>query len=279
MINEPLVSVIIPTYNSEKYIEETLKSVLNQTYKNFEILIIDDGSSDSTNTIVEQYIKKDKRIFSYKVDRAGNPSIPRNYGIKQAKGEYIAFIDSDDLWVKNKLEVQMKHYLSNPNYAFVYSMSFTFGDVNFFSPFFEVLPLLNRAVRNKNDLLSIGNSVPCSTVLTKTSLLKKVGGFDEDINLRAEDYDLWIRLSEFGSICFIPRIQTYYRVHSSQLSSDWETKRKRLEYLAKKRNLNLPGYKFYRNRGPIILILRNAVHILNYYIVRMLDLFDGLKSK
>ena len=156
---------------------------------------------------------------------------------------------------------------------FVYSMSVTFGDVNLLSPFYEVLPLLHKAAVTRGDLLSKGNSITCSSVLIKSEFLKKVNGFDEDPKLKAvEDYDLWLRLSELGKFGFIPRIHTYYRVHSSQSSSDWETKQKRLEYLSKKRNIVLPKYRFYRNKSFPIRIARNCIHFLTFLYVRFLSL-------
>ncbi|MCL5030224.1 MAG: glycosyltransferase family 2 protein [Bacteroidetes bacterium] len=273
--NNPLVSVVIPAYNVEKFIGETLRSVLNQTYNNYEIIVVDDSSRDQTASVVNQFIQLDKRIKYFKIEHSGRPAVPRNFGISKASGELIAFLDSDDLWKKNKLAEQVLFLEKYPGLIFIYSMSVTFGDVNLFSPFYEVLPLLNKAARTKEDLLKKGNSITCSSVLIRSDYLKKVNGFDEDPKLKAvEDYDLWIRLSEFGKFGFIPRIHTYYRVHSSQSSSDWETKQKRLEYLSSKRNIDLPKYHFYRNKGFPIRIARNSVHFLTFLYVKFLSLIN-----
>lgn len=274
--NFPLVSVIIPAFNSEKYIEQTIDSALNQTYKNFELIIVDDGSTDRTLEIVKQLSEKDNRIKYYSIPPAGRPSVPRNFGIQKANGEFIAFLDSDDLWHKEKLDYQVKYLLQNQDKLFVYSMCVTFGEVSFFSPFYEVLPLLFKVSRNYDDLINKGNSIQPSTVLIMKEQLLAVNGFDEDPELKVEDYDLWIRLSSLGSFGFIPRVLTLYRIHSSQFSADWQTKSDRIKYLAKKRNLTLPGYKFYRLKGPLFLIARNLIHIITYYWVTLLKIFDKI---
>jgi len=154
-------------------------------------------------------------------------------------------------------------------------MSVTFGNVTLFSPNYEVLPLLHKAVKTGNDLLIIGNSITCSSVLVKKEALQKVNGFDEDERLKAvEDYDLWIKLSKLGTFGFIPRILTHYRIHSTQSSADWQTKQERLKYLSDKRNLNLPVYKYYRNKGLFFLLIRNFIHYSTYLYVKFLTLFD-----
>lgn len=273
---KPLVSVIIPIYNSEKYISQTVRSVLSQTYQNFEIILIDDASEDNSFNIAGVLTGKDSRIKLFKIDRAGRPSVPRNVGIKKASGELIAFLDSDDLWDKNKLQMQVRFLENNPLIFLVYNMCVTFGDVNFFSPYFEVLPLWGRESKSFTDLVTRGNTLQPSSVMVKREFLLKLNGFDEDPELRIEDYDLWIRLSKLGNFGFIPRILTYYRVHSSQFSSDWETKAKRLEYLEAKSGMKLPHYRFYRNKGRIILFFRNLVHVCVYLSAKVLSLVDKL---
>jgi len=272
--NIPVVSVIIPTYNSQDFIEETINSVLAQTFINLEIIVIDDESTDDTFKILNRLSENDNRIKNYQISHSGRPSVPRNYGVKKAAGKYIAFLDADDIWVKYKLEKQLHFFEKYPEHILVYSMSVTFGKTNFFSPSFEVLPLFNKACKTKNELIQKGNSITCSSVLINKEKLIEVGGFDEDPKLQVEDYDLWIRLSELGEIGFIPRILTYYRVHSMQFSSDWQTKQNRVKYLAEKRGWNIPEYKFRRNKGLLFLIIRNSIHIFNLLIAKFLSIFD-----
>jgi len=277
--SEPFISVIIPSFNVENYIEETIYSVLNQIYNNFEIIVVDDSSTDKTLAIVENLSKSNKIIKYFKIEHSGRPSIPRNYGVNKASGEYISFLDADDIWSRDKLKDQINFLQKYPNLIFVYSMSVTFGNVNLFSPNYEVLPLLNKAATTKEELILKGNSITCSSVMVKKEYFQNAGGFDEDPNLKAvEDYDLWLRLSELGAFGFIPKIHVYYRVHTSQSSSDWETKKKRLEYLAEKRGIQLSKYKFYRNKGLIIRLARNLLHFSTYLWIRFLSFIDRNKD-
>lgn len=272
----PLVSVIIPSYNSAEFIGRTIHSVLTQGYDNFEIIIVDDSSEDETLKIVKQLSDKDNRINFYKIDHAGIPSIPRNFGIQKAKGELIAFLDSDDLWIKNKLRQQVKYFSDHPEIIFVYSISVTFGEVNIFSPYYEVLPLAFRAAHTQDDLIKNGNSIPLSTVLVRAEKLKEVKGFDEDPKLNiGEDYDLWLRLSNLGKFIFIPRIHAYYRIHKKQLSNKWETNKEKIRYLAEKRGLQLPEYKFYRKKNVLLRILRNLIHLSTYLWIKFISLREN----
>jgi glycosyltransferase involved in cell wall biosynthesis len=110
---EDLVSIITPSYNSSKYIEKTIQSVIEQTYKKWELLIIDDCSNDNSVQIVNKYIINDDRIKLYQLEKNSGVAIARNYGIKKAKGTFIAFLDSDDIWLPNKLEVQLSFMKKN----------------------------------------------------------------------------------------------------------------------------------------------------------------------
>jgi glycosyltransferase involved in cell wall biosynthesis len=267
----PLVSVIISAYNSEKYLEEAVYSAAAQTYKNIEIIVIDDGSTDDTKTIGLKLQEQFAFVNYFQVDHSGLPSVTRNIGIRKSVGEFIAFLDADDMWTKSKIEKQTKYLLCHPNDVLCYSMSITFGSVNIFSPHYELLPLPWKAVKTLDELLIKGNSIPLSSVLVRSSLLNEAGGFDEDPELKIEDYDLWIRLGHYGNFGFLKNIFTYYRVHKSQFSADWETKKMRLEYLARKRNLTLPQYKFYRNKGTFIRLIRNLLHASVYTFYRFVN--------
>ncbi|MGE5795669.1 MAG: glycosyltransferase family 2 protein [Ignavibacteria bacterium] len=273
----PLISVVITSFNSEKFIEEAVISVLNQTFQNFEIIVVDDQSTDKTAEIVREFSAKDSRIKFYSISHSGKPSTVRNYGIAKAKGEYIAFLDGDDVWEKYKLEEQFNSIQKNQDAVLVYSASITFG-ANIFSPYYEVLPLLHKAARNKNDLIQKGNSIPLSTVLVSKKYLDMAGGFDEDPELKIEDFDLWLRLGEFGYFIFLPHIHAYYRIHPDQFSSDWEEKKKRLEYLSMKRGLNLASYRFYRNKGFIFLLLRNGIHFLTFLCLKSFSVIKRISS-
>ena len=115
------VSIIMPVYNAERFIDEAIDSVISQTYFDWELLIVDDCSTDKSSTIVKNYLRNDSRIRYLKTDKcSGSPAFPRNLGINEAKGRYIAFLDSDDIWLPNKLEDQLK-VLVQPEIAIVFS--------------------------------------------------------------------------------------------------------------------------------------------------------------
>lgn len=120
-MTNPLVSIVTPCYNAKDTISQTILSVINQTYQNWELLVVDDCSTDNTAEIIAEYSGKDNRIKYFKTDvSSGSPSLPRNIGIENAKGEYIAFLDSDDIWFPNKLKQQID-FIKNHGYRFVYS--------------------------------------------------------------------------------------------------------------------------------------------------------------
>src|ERR1035437_8101512 len=137
--SENLVSVIIPCYNADKYIGEAIESVLNQTHKNFELLVINDGSTDNSETIIKKYQKEDSRIQHYSQTNQG-VATARNLGLKHASGSIVAFIDSDDAWEPENLEVKVKFLATNHDTHWVYSDMF----------------LADEAM-NKTDLLEGGN--------------------------------------------------------------------------------------------------------------------------
>lgn len=120
MEKEKLVSIIMPNYNSEKYLSFTLDSLIEQTYRNWELIFIDDCSSDKSLEIIERYQKNDKRIKIKRLKKKMGAAIARNIGIKESKGKYVAFLDSDDLWVKNKLEKQIE-FMQKKEVDFSYS--------------------------------------------------------------------------------------------------------------------------------------------------------------
>jgi glycosyltransferase involved in cell wall biosynthesis len=110
---KPKISVIVPTYNRSELLPRAINSILNQTFKDFELIIVDDGSTDNTKKIIEKYSENDSRIKYIYQENSGGPPRPKNTGIKIAKGNYIAFLDSDDEWLPSKLEEQIKKYIEN----------------------------------------------------------------------------------------------------------------------------------------------------------------------
>ena len=183
------VSVIIPTYNRAIDLDRCLKSLQSQTYKNFEVLVCDDGSTDNTAEIVEKY-NSTLTIQYIKDDNFGGPSRPRNNGIKKAKGNFIAFLDSDDWWYPNKLEVSLS-YLEE--YDLVYH------DLDIYTNVEKSNNVAKGRILTGNiatDLIVNGNGIVNSSLVIKKEIVDSVGKITEDKNLIAvEDYDYWIRVA------------------------------------------------------------------------------------
>jgi glycosyltransferase involved in cell wall biosynthesis len=207
----PKVSVIIPTYNREKYIVDTINSVLNQTFSDYEIIVVDDGSTDGTERVIrEQFPDK----ISYLSKPNGGPASARNMGMRIATGEYIAFLDSDDLWLPEKLEIQIRYMDSNPKCGLIGSWALTFRgtdsskieDVALACP--ETVPTLQR--------LLLVNCILLSTVMARASCIEKAGGFDNSLFV-LEDYDLWIRLAMHYELANLPRVLARYRLHAGNI--------------------------------------------------------------
>lgn len=211
----PKVSVIIPTYNRAKYLSEAIDSVLAQVYQDFEIIIVDDGSTDNTRNIVEKYVKNFPEKIRYFFQEKKGSSAARNNGIRNAKGEYIAFLDSDDKWLSEKLEKQMK-LIKNEDVGFVYSNAYVENNGKMTS---RIKP--TSAVLDFYGLFCEGKSIVMSTVLIKKEYLKKVGMFDESLQV-AVDHDLLARVLLDYKVKHLNEPLAIYREHLNNVSSDME---------------------------------------------------------
>lgn len=187
--DELLISVIMPAYNCEKYIEDAIKSVLAQTYKGWELIVIDDGSQDGTATIVEELAYKDSRIRKYKNTQNMGVSATRNRGISLARGEWIAFLDSDDMWEKIKLHKQVD-FVKKSNAEFIFTgNSYINESGNYFKNITEVPEIVSyKKLRNHN-------VIPCSSVLIKKKYFKNIKMEKDDMH---EDYAVWLRILRLG---------------------------------------------------------------------------------
>jgi len=188
--NFPLVSIIIPTYNRADQLRICLNSVVNQTFKDFEVIVCDDGSTDHTHDVIKDF--ENVLLIKYIKDvNFGGPARPRNNGIKIAKGEIIAFLDSDDWWYENKLEVSL---LNIERYDIVYHNLDKYKTINNSNGIIKGRSLQQDITK---DLIVNGNGIPNSSVLIKRKIIDLVGIISEDKNLIAvEDSDYWIRVSQ-----------------------------------------------------------------------------------
>jgi teichuronic acid biosynthesis glycosyltransferase TuaG len=183
----------MPAYNSEKYIHYSIESVLLQTYQNWELIIINDGSTDLTQNIVDEYIQIDKRIVSY-YQKNGKQGKARNLGISESKGDFLAFLDSDDLWLPDKLEVQINELLESKA-DLVFSRAYVIDSENNKSNYVICGHLGYLFGYEGVELMIKMNKVPILTVFVKKDIIISSGGFIEDYLIaNAEDYHLWLKL-------------------------------------------------------------------------------------
>ena len=211
------VSIIMPAYNSSRWISDSIQSVLDQYYEQWELLIVDDGSTDNTKNIVKNFLT-DKRINYYYQKNFG-PAVARNYGISKASGKYLAFLDSDDLWKPNKLEIQFNHLNKNPDCCLIHTNYSTFEyNTQTSKPFQQTSWFLNW---DENERLLMFDTIGTLTVLTETQLIKNLGGFKNDL-YGTEDWDLWIRVSKEGKISKLNDDTAYYRIHPDGISQSFD---------------------------------------------------------
>jgi glycosyltransferase involved in cell wall biosynthesis len=269
----PLVTIIIPVYNGEKYLAEAIESVSGQTYQNWELIIVNDASTDFSQEIAEQYVKKDKRIklinHAENKYRAG----ALNTGIKKAKGKYISFLDADDLYLKNKTERQVEFLEKNPEIDLVY------GDMEVFDD--KGKKYLQNSIEFKKDprdiLLEVSEKeiapgtsafsilcyknepkgIPGCSVMIRKKVFDEVC-FDENLKT-SQDYDLWFQIIGRGyKIARFPILTYRYRHHPDQITvtKNFELKSKSYNYIIKK----LKSWQYFKVPGktkPKILLVPN----------------------
>jgi glycosyltransferase involved in cell wall biosynthesis len=207
----PFVSVVIPAYNAGRYIEDTLNSVLSQTFKDRDIIIIDDGSTDNTLTLVQKYKELHPNAIKLIQQNNSGPAAARNAGIKSTTSKYISFLDSDDLWVPGKLESQIKFIESQPEQVgLVYSRVARFDNKGLWLSSINHKP--HHYSGNIYKQLIKGNIITTQTVITKRICFDKVGLFDTSPDI-IEDYDMWLRIAKYYHVAFMDELHALYREH------------------------------------------------------------------
>ncbi|MEH2422634.1 MAG: glycosyltransferase [Nostoc sp.] len=207
------ISVVIPVYNSEKTIRQTIKSVLNQSFTDFELIVINDGSQDSTLDVITQI--KDPRIKVFSYPNAGG-NVSRNRGLHHAVGKFVSFLDADDLWTPDKLQSQLKALQENVNAKVAYSWTDYINEnadfvvsgthINVNGDVYENLLLTNFLENGSNPLI-------------RKEALIELDGFDKSLSA-AQDWDMWLRLAcKFDFVC-IPSVQILYRISANSVSSN-----------------------------------------------------------
>jgi len=241
----PLVSIIIPVYNSSAYIADALRSALGQDYENKEIIVVDDGSTDSTPEILRSF--PDQIVVLTQLN--AGPGAARNRGLKHASGTYIAFLDADDFWVPGKLRLQIDYLEQNPDIGAAYSNWLLWhadGEGRFVSP---SLPCLNKPtsiVPKDSGWIYTSLLFECrlltSAVVLRRSVMEQVGRFDEDL-LRGQDYDYWLRLSRISQIHKLDHELVLYRIHGDNIAVKYSNQN--YELMVVEKNVALCGL-----RGP-----------------------------
>jgi glycosyltransferase involved in cell wall biosynthesis len=216
------ISIVIPLYNKEDYIHRVLACIENQTFTNWECIIIDDGSTDSSASVVKEFISKRGERWRYVFQKNMGQAAARNLGIAESQGKYVAFLDADDLWPNYKLQSQFEALESNPRCVVVLSPFVIFNQQSF-------LPRLVRHASPKKmlsgwlSMCGFGGGIE-SVGLIRQSVLSSKFNFDESLTT-SSGLDLALRLSEFGEILFLKRIGLIYRINEGQ----WHTNMFELE--------------------------------------------------
>lgn len=241
MNKNPIVSVIIPTYNRAHLVSRSIQSVLNQTYQDFELIIIDDGSNDNTEDVIEEFQKKDKKIRYIRHDKNKGGSAARNTGVRAAKGEYIAFQDSDDEWFPEKLEKQMKIFENMPTeVGVVYSDMWRIcrGKRKYWcSPIIkpEDGVVYNQAL---DRFMGMGMGIGIQSAIIKRKCFNTVGMFDESFH-RFIDLELFIRLSKYYYFYHINEPLVNYYNTGKGISTNNEALIEAYELIFKKYSYNI----------------------------------------
>lgn len=267
-----MISVVIPAFNSARYIAETLESILNQTYQGFEIIVVDDGSTDNTVEIVQRYANRDPRICLIQNEHGGVTKA-RNTGIAFARYDWIAPVDSDDVLLPQRFEKQLAaaaHYpevIGWGTYATRITMDGKPYSTQQNGP--TTIEEFERMRKEKGELLVL----PASSVLLRKDIIEKVGGYSQKFSGTLEDLVLLDDMAEYGPILVIPESLILYRMYFGSTTSSWEKFRKQrvdfsyFEHMAKARANNrlMQDYERFVTRYHHAPAIIKAIRYLDDY--------------
>ena len=273
------ISIIVPTYNRDSFLERTILSVQNQTINDWELLIIDDGSTDKTREIVENFIKKDKRIKYFYQENSGGPASPKNIGLANATGKYVAFLDSDDEWFPQKLEKQIKIFESSNNKELGIVTCFLYIKEDKTE---KVISKCNTFYRGNvtEKLVKSNFPITSSCIMTKLSILKEAGNFDNEFKV-SDDWDMWLRISELGyQFDFVPEYLLNYFVHDKNIyyrNSNFNGEKEFIIFCSKhidlflKYNSMMLGYYYF--------LTKNSKLSRKYFMRMMIDKDSNIRQR
>lgn len=224
-----MVSVIIPNYNRENLIIRAVNSVLNQSYQDIEVIVVDDCSTDNSLKMLDKI--KDVRLKIFRLKENSGACVARNKGIEEAKGEYISFLDSDDEWLPDKIKIQLK-FLENNNCDAVFTQFYYFG-LNKYGKKIEIRPNLKNDINYLSQIL-YANCVAMDTLMVKRDVFNSIK-FDEKL-LRYQDWDIAIQIAKEYRLSFlsIPTLKVYEQRDSITYSTSKEKKYMSLKHLYNK---------------------------------------------
>jgi glycosyltransferase involved in cell wall biosynthesis len=227
-MNRPLVSVVMPVYNAEKYLKPAIDSILNQSYTDLDIVIVNDGSTDNSKNIIKSY--QDPRIRYFENAQNSGIVVTRNRGLEEARGDYIAVMDSDDLAAPDRMKIQVEFLENNQEFGMCGSYFKTINGQD------KILKTVNFPTNDKDarSYLIVHNCFCHSTVMIRGELAKRLK-YDLRYDV-VEDYELWYRISKISKIINLPVYTTFYRVHGNNVST---TKNKHMFILLDKINSNV----------------------------------------
>ena len=247
----PKIAVIIPLYNRADFIAQTIQSVLNQTYPNIELIVVDDGSTDNSRNVLKQFEGKIRILeHSGRVNKGQSAAI--NLGIKSSESNYVAILDSDDLFAPEKIQLQVEFLGKNTEVGLVYGNGYNIDEKGK-----KLYPIYSADHREHSKpervLLDCYINVP-SNSLVRRSIFEQVGEFDESMR-SAQDHDMAIRLAEVTQFAYLDKILWYYRRHDNTQSGQFATRRWQVGF-----NILDKAYKRYNYSTSVIRRRRAVLH-------------------
>ncbi len=261
----PLVSVIVPSYNHEKYVQETIESIVNQTYENIELIVIDDGSKDASPKIIEKLSKKYNFKFIHRLNKGLSATL--NEGIGLSSGKYICVCASDDIYKLNKIEKQVQFMENNPHYGLCFGKIINFNDLG------------NETKNNPKhaksgwvfkDIIYQYFTMPAVTCMIRKNVFETIGYYDE--NLFVEDWDMYLRITDKYQVGYLNEYLAYYRKHDTNI-----THQKTKIFDAQQKTLNKWKESEYYKEAKIMYELKffiydasgNKWKALNYFLTHL----------
>lgn len=271
MKKEPFLTVFTPNYNRSRYISETIESILNQSYSNFEYIIIDDCSTDNSWEIIQKYAKKDVRIKVYRNSNNLKIVKTRNLGFKTSspKAKYFAIIDSDDISLPDRLETQVNFLENNPEYGLVGSNIVIINENSEMIGFRE-FPLKNDEIHN---VLTRFNPIAQSSVLLRKIVIEQIGFYHNKWEV-CQDYDYWLRVGVSWKLANIERPLIKYRFSKTQVKATNFKDTLKNTYLIQKKAIEIYGYrdnllnKLYRTSLKLGMINSKLSYILFRFMIK-----------